>query len=139
MVLFWIATHPSNRNPSYRQRSLCWDFWPLDATVDPAEVSRWAEASSEKVLLCLRRSFPFSASKIPYGWQKKAYILDLASISLYIFASVDFRISFSRNEWLSFSERHSTHGTRGLSTVFFLCLHSLNNCRELHAILNALL
>lgn len=66
-------------------------------------------------LLCLRRSFHFSTSKIPYGWQRKAYILDLASISRYSFASMDFRISFSRNEWLSFSEQWSTHGTHGLS------------------------
>lgn len=86
-------------------------------------------------LLCLRRSFHFSTSKMSYGWQRKAYILDLASISQYIFASVDFRISFSRNKWLSFSEQRSTRGTHGL---FFLFLYSLNNCRELHAVLNAL-
>lgn len=67
-------------------------------------------------LLCLRRSFHISTSKIPYGWQRKAYILDLAGISRYIFASMDFRISFSRNEWLSFSERRGTHSTHGLST-----------------------
>lgn len=75
-------------------------------------------------LLCLRRSFHISTSKIPYGWQRKAYILDLASISRYIFASMDFRISFSRNEWLSFSERRSAHGTHGLSTrsSFFSCI-----------------
>lgn len=75
-------------------------------------------------ILCLRRSFHFSTSKIPYGWQRKAYILDLASISRYIFASMDFRISFSRNKWLSFSERRSTHGTHGHSTrsSFFSCI-----------------
>lgn len=48
-------------NPSWRQRSLCWDFWPLDATVDPAEVSRWAAASSEKVLLFFVSEDPFTS------------------------------------------------------------------------------
>ena len=88
--------------------------------------------------LCLRRSFRFSTSNIPYSWQRKEYVLDFASISRYIFASMDFRISFSRNEWLSFSEWQSTHGTLGsaLSRLFFL--HSLSNCRELQAIVNAL-
>lgn len=69
---------------------------------------------------------PFTSvtSKIPYGWQRKAYILDLATISRHIFASMDFRISFSRNEWLSFSERWSTHSTHGLGTrsSFFSCI-----------------
>ena len=116
------------------------DLRPLNASVDPAEVSSQAAASSEKstCLLCLRRSFHFSPSKIPYGWQRKAYILDLASISRYIFASMDFRISFSRNEWLSFSERarYSWH-TWAQHSGFFL-LHSLNNCGALHAIPPAL-
>lgn len=77
-----------------------------------------AAASSEKVLLFFVSEGPFhsSTSKIPYGWQRKAYILDLASISRYISAPLDFRISFSRNKWLSFSERQGAHGTHGLST-----------------------
>lgn len=87
-------------------------------------------------LLCLRRSFYFSTSKIPYGWQRKVYFLDFANTSRYIFASVGFRISFSRNKWLSFSVRWSTHGTQ--LSVVFLFLHSWNNCRELQAVLNAL-
>lgn len=37
---------------------------------------------------------------------------------------MDFRISFSRNEWLSFSERRGTHGPHGLGTraSFFPCI-----------------
>lgn len=116
MVLFWIATSPKAIQPFCRQRSLCWEFWPLDATVDPAEVGRWTEASSGKVRLffVLDDPFTFPPQKMSCGWQRKAYILDLASISQYIFASMDFRISFSRNEWLSFIEQRSTCGTYGL-------------------------
>lgn len=116
MVLFWIATSPKAIEPFCRQRSLCWEFWPLDATVDPAEVGRWTEASSGKVRLffVLDDPFTFPPQKMSCGWQRKAYILDLASISQYIFASMDFRISFSRNEWLSFIEQRSTCGTYGL-------------------------
>lgn len=51
----------SDRNPFWRQRSLCWDFWPLDATVDLAEVGRWAEASSEKVPLFFVSEYPFTS------------------------------------------------------------------------------
>lgn len=117
------------------------DLRPLNASVNPAEVSSRAAASSEKstCLLCLRRSLHSSPSKIPYGWQRKAYILDLASISRYIFASMDFRISFSRNEWLSFSERaRCSWHTWAQHSGFFLLLPSLNNCGELHAILPTL-
>lgn len=139
MVLLWITISLKAIELFWRQRSLCWDFWPLDATVDPPEVGRWAVICRKSTsLLCLRRSFQFFTSKMPYGWQRKAYILDLASISRYIFASMDFRISFSRNEWLSFSAQQSTHGTHRLSTRSFFSCISLNNCRELHAILNPL-
>lgn len=126
MVLFWIATSPKAIGPFWRQSSLCWERWPLDATVDPAAVGRWTEASSGKVRLffVLDDPFTFPPQKMSCGWQRKAYILDLASISQYIFASVDFRISFSRNEWLSFIEQRSTCGTYGLHirSSFFSCI-----------------
>ena len=142
MVLPWIATSPKAIATLPRDKEVCAGaLRPLNASVDPAEVSSRAAVSSEKstCLLCLRRSFHSSPSKIPYGWQRKAYIFDLASISQYIFASVDFRISFSRNEWLSFSEqaRYSWH-TQAQHSGFFLLLHSLNNCRELHTLLPTL-
>lgn len=95
----------------------------------------------KKVLVFFVSGGPFhsSPSKIPYGWQRKAYILDLASISWYLFASMDFRISFSRNEWLSFSERaRYSWQTWAQRARFFLLLHSLNNYAALHAILPTL-
>lgn len=70
----------SSGNPSWRQRSLCWDFWPLDATVDPAEVSRRAErhlrekyfSLSQKILSLLYLKYTLQlAEKRVCPWFRK--------------------------------------------------------------------
>lgn len=104
----------SNRNLFWKQKK---SVLSLLATGCHCWSSRGWQMSSNifrksTFLLCLRRSFHSSTSKILYGWQRNTHILDLASISWYISTSMDFRISFSRSEYLSCSQwaaKYSQH------------------------------